>query len=88
MSDPALHKKFALNVRAFNHILWERERESIALISQLFLMRSQSIFRVEEVVFLDLVKNNLAEASPFDRLWGNGLRANDPGACALLVGAA
>ena len=72
--DPREHKRLGRQVRHFDHDSWLHERENIALRGNM------TNFSQNEDLCLTLLhtgQRRLAEASPYDNLWGIGLKASD-----------
>ena len=76
-ADPELQKRLGRNVRYFDYALWEQERENIVKRAT-YAKFSQNTGMGGRL--LDTGNKRLAEASPYDKLWGIGLRAEDPDA--------
>ena len=73
--DPREQKRLGRQVRHFDHDLWHTECETIVLHGNL------AKFSQNEEMRLALIRTGdrrLAEASPYDNLWGIGLSACDP----------
>ena len=71
--DPRKHKRLGRQVRHFDHDTWLHERENIAFRGNL------AKFSQNENLRLDLLhtgERRLPEASPYDNIWGIGLRAS------------
>ncbi|CAB1117590.1 unnamed protein product [Ectocarpus sp. CCAP 1310/34] len=77
VSDPALHIKFGREVRGFDQSLWEQERENIVLTGCYTKFSQNSELRNH---LLGSGGKILAEASPYDRVWGIGLQVYHPDA--------
>ncbi|CAB1101426.1 unnamed protein product [Ectocarpus sp. CCAP 1310/34] len=75
VSEPALHKKFGRGVRGFDPSLWEHERENTVLTGSYAKFSQNSELRDHLLGSGDKI---LAEASPYDCIWGIGLQADDP----------
>ena len=72
--DPAEHKRLGKTVRGFNHVVWNKYRFLIVVRGNL------AKFSQNELMKLDLLRTGdkiLAEASPWDRIWGIGHRADE-----------
>ena len=73
--NPREHKRLGCGVRDFHHDFWQQECENLVLRGNL------AKFSQHEKMRLALVytgQRRLAEASPYDQLWGIGLSACDP----------
>lgn len=70
--------KYGREVRGFDQTLWEQERDNIVLTGSYPKFRQNSEFRQHLLGSGDKI---VAETSPFDRIWGIGLGADDPDAC-------
>ncbi|CAB1104650.1 unnamed protein product [Ectocarpus sp. CCAP 1310/34] len=77
VSNPALHKKFGRGVCGFDPSLWEHERENIVLTAS-YAKFSQNSELCDHL--LGSGDKILAEASPYDCIWGIGLQADNPDA--------
>ncbi|CAB1118124.1 unnamed protein product [Ectocarpus sp. CCAP 1310/34] len=77
VSDPALHNKFGREVHGFEQSVWEQERENIVLTNSYAKFSQNSELRNHLLGSGDKI---LAEASPYDRVWGIGLQADHPDA--------
>ena len=73
--DPSAHKRIGRGVRNFDNAIWDRVREDAVLAGN-FAKFSHNPTMKQHLLITDTKK--LAEASPFDSVWGIGLRANDP----------
>ena len=72
---PRQHKALGRKVRRFDDAVWKREREAIVLAG------NRAKFTQDPALFEQLLATRgttLVEASPYDRIWGIGLRATDP----------
>jgi ribA/ribD-fused uncharacterized protein len=72
---PRQHKSLGRKVRAFDDSTWKREREAIVRAGNhaKFTQNSELLAQL-----LATRGTTLVEASPYDRIWGIGLSANDP----------
>ena len=73
--DPRQHKALGRQVRGFVGAVWERERFGIVVAG------NRAKFGQDEELKQTLLATGdkvLVEASPYDRIWGIGLRADDP----------
>ena len=73
-SDPARQRRLGKTVSNFNQELWEQHRHGIVLRDN--PAKSSVPSRLQQLV--DTVNEILAKASPYDLIWGIGLRAGDP----------
>ena len=73
-SEPQSHKRIGRSVQGLDNAIWERKRQNAAL-ARTFAKFSQN----PEMKHHSLGTGNerLAKASPFDQVWGTGLRADD-----------
>ncbi|MCA8956702.1 MAG: NADAR family protein [Planctomycetes bacterium] len=73
--DPSVQKKLGQAVRGFDEEVWYRERVDIVVRgNSAKFSQSDKLRRV----LCDTGDRLLVEASPYDRIWGIGLRADDP----------
>lgn len=75
-SDPAQQKAIGRKVAGFDQAAWEEKRESIVFVG------CREKFAQNRALRSVLLASNptiLVEASPWDRIWGVGLKADDPG---------
>ena len=75
--DPREHKRLGRQVRGFDRVTWDRERVNVAFAGN-YAKFSQNPDMCR--CLLSTGDRLLAEASPFDSVWGIGLRADDPDA--------
>jgi len=73
--SPREHKALGRQVRGFDQAVWERERLPIVIRGNLAKF-AQDPERCR--VLLATGDRLLVEASPLDKIWGVGLRADDP----------
>ena len=71
VSDPRLHKHYGREVRNFDLALWERERENIVLVGSYAKFAHNPAIQTH---LLDKGDKLIAEASPYDLIWGTGYR--------------
>lgn len=74
-ASPREHKALGRKVKGFDDQVWKQHREAIVAAG------SRAKFTQNEELkemLLDTRGTTLVEASPFDRIWGVGLSANDP----------
>ena len=72
--DPREHKRLGRQVRHFDHDSWLHKRENIALRGNMTNASQNEDLRL---TLLHTGQRRLAEASPYDNLWGIGLKASD-----------
>ena len=72
--DPREHKRFGRQVRHFDNDTWLNKRENIALRGNLAKFSQNENLRS---ALLHTGDRRLAEASPYDNIWGIGLRVSD-----------
>ncbi len=75
-TNPYLVKKYGREVKPWNEILWQQNREKIMVDVCFSKFTSSPILRE---VLLETGNLILVEASPKDRIWGIGLGENYPG---------
>lgn len=75
--NPKEIKRLGRKVAGFREDLWERERMKIVTVGN-YHKFSQNPKPCESL--LDTGDQLIAEASPYDRTWGTGMRASDPDA--------
>ena len=73
--DPREHKLFGRQVRHFDNDTWLNKRENIAFRGKLAKFSQNENLRL---ALLHTGERRLAEASPYDNIWGIGLRTSDP----------
>ena len=73
VSDPRLHKQYGTEVHNFDLDVWERERENIVCVDSYAKFAQNPAMQSH---FLDTGDRLLAEASPYDLVWGIGYRAD------------
>ena len=76
-ADPQKIKELGRNIRPFYNDVWIACREEIVYNGNLAKFRQNPVL-LEKL--LETGSSVLAEASPFDRIWGIGLSASDPAA--------
>ena len=69
-SEPQSHKRINRSVPGLDKAIWEREREN-AVLARTFAVFSQNPEMKRHL--LGTGNERLAEASPFDQMWGAGL---------------
>ena len=74
-SDPSLHKSLGRGVRPFDHAEWELRREDIVLTGTYAKFAQNPSMHAHLLATGDRI---LAEASPFDPLWGIGMPVSHP----------
>ncbi|CAN0396177.1 unnamed protein product, partial [Scytosiphon promiscuus] len=72
-ANPSAHKNFGRRVKNFHEPTWEFERQNICLTGCFAKFSQNPVLRE---YLLNTGDRTLAEASPFDKIWGIGLRAN------------
>jgi ribA/ribD-fused uncharacterized protein len=72
---PRQHKALGRKVTPFDDKVWKREREHIVLTGNRAKFTQNDDLRA---LLLATAGTTLVEASPYDRIWGIGLGANDP----------
>ena len=72
--DPREHKRLGRQVRHFDHDSWLHERENIAFRGNMAKFSQNEDLRL---TLSHTCEHRLAEASPYDNIWGIGLRASD-----------
>ena len=73
--DPTAHKRIGRGVSNFDNAVWDRVREDSVLAGNLAKFSQNPTVKYH---LLSTGSKSLAEASPFDPVWGIGLRADDP----------
>ena len=73
--DPSAHKRLRRGVRNFDNAFWDRVREDAVLAGNFAKFSQNPTMKYH---LLRTGTKILAEASPFDPVWGIGLRADDP----------
>lgn len=73
-SDPATQKRLGGEVRGFSNDLWHRHRMDIVRAGNMAKFSQSEFLRS---ALLETGDRVLVEASPRDRIWGIGLRADD-----------
>ena len=74
-SAPREHKALGRRVTGFDHAVWERARLDIVVRGNLAKFGQNPAMLAALLATGDRL---LVEASPLDRIWGVGLRADDP----------
>ena len=69
VSDPKLDKQYGREVRNFDAVVWEHERENIVLVGSDAKFTQNPAMRQH---LLGTGDRLLAEASPYDTIWGIG----------------
>ena len=73
--DPREHKRLGREVSGFSVEVWEAHREDIVFRANVAkFSQNPDLFRV----LAQTGQRTLVEASPYDRIWGIGLRGTDP----------
>ncbi len=74
-ASPKEHKALGRKVSGFDDKVWKQHREVIvAAGSRAKFTQNPALLRA----LLDTAPTELVEASPFDRIWGVGMGADDP----------
>ena len=73
VSNPKLHKQYGCEVRNFDAVVWEPERENIMLVGSYAKFTQNPAMQQH---LLGTGDRLLAEASPYDTIWGIGYRAD------------
>ena len=73
--DPREHKALGRQVAGFDRAVWERACLDIVVRGNLAKFRQNPAMRAALLATGDKL---LVEATPFDKIWGVGLRADDP----------
>lgn len=74
-THPRQHKALGRSVTPFDDKIWKREREAIVMAGSRAKFTQNEDLRA---TLLATAGTTLVEASPYDRIWGIGLGANDP----------
>ena len=72
---PREHKALGRKVKRFDDVVWKREREGIVRAGNRLKFTQNAALHE---VLLATRGTTLVEASPFDRIWGIGLGADNP----------
>ena len=73
--DPSAHKRIGRCVRNFDYAVWDRVLDDAVLAGIFSKGLTESDHELSPPAHWH---QNLADDSPFDRVWGIGLRADDP----------
>ena len=73
--NPATQKKLGQRIRGFDDATWHKHRVDIVVRGNLAKFAQSEKLRT---ALCNTGDKTLVEASPFDRIWGIGLRADDP----------
>jgi len=74
-TDPSTQKKLGQAVRGFDDDVWRARRMDIVVRGNVAkFSQSEKLLRA----LRETGERTLVEASPFDRIWGIGLRGDDP----------
>ena len=73
--DPKKHKSYGRKVKNFNEITWDQHKEQI-LYDGIYAKFSQNLVLKEKL--LTTGDKILAEASPYDKIYGIGRKCDDP----------
>jgi len=74
-TDPKTIKNLGRKVKNFNETMWQRNRKTIVLNGN-YLKFSQNPHLRQALI--DTAPTRMVEASPYDKIWGIGMRASDP----------
>jgi len=74
-NDPRAHKRLGRKVRGFSDRAWKDNREEIVYQGNMAKFGQNEGLRE---VLLGTGERTLVEASPYDRIWGIGLKSTDP----------
>jgi len=72
--SPRTHKQLGRQVSGFRQSVWEANREEIVFRGNLAKFTQNESLRIELLETGDRV---MVEASPYDKIWGIGMRADD-----------
>merc|ERR1712137_960941 len=76
-SDPAKIKRYGREVRGFSERTWVKQREEIVYAgNKLKFTQDEALLEI----FLNTAPKTFVEASPSDKIWGIGMKENDPNA--------
>jgi len=76
-TDPAKNKKQGRQVRGFDQAIWDQKADELVKIG----LREKFLQNPRMLQWLVSTEGKqLAEASPYDKIWGIGLKANHPDA--------
>ena len=74
-SLPKQHKRLGRQVQGFNNDTWKQQREEIVFQGNYAKFTQNKGLKLQ---LLNTDNEILAEASPYDKIWGIGLSANNP----------
>ena len=77
-SDPEIRKRYGRAVRGINQAVWEEERFNIVLMGTYAKFDQNTEMR--QHLLYDSGDKLITEESPYDAIWGIGLRGDSPGA--------
>lgn len=75
-TDPKKAKALGRRVKGFDQQIWDEQKESIVYTANFYKFSQNKELRKFLLSFPDDVE--FVEASPYDRIWGIGLKASDP----------
>jgi len=75
-ADPKTQKKLGREVSGFDPVIWERNRFAIVLAGSIAKFSQNENLKK---VLMDTGTAVLVEASPYDNIWGIGMRENEAG---------
>jgi ribA/ribD-fused uncharacterized protein len=70
-NNPKICKTLGRRVNGFNEKIWEANREQIVLNASMFKFGQNQILKD---ILLDTKSKYIVEASPYDKIWGIGMR--------------
>lgn len=73
-TDPKIHKELGRQVEGFDKQVWDKE--SLGFVKEINRCKFSQNPALKQKL-LDTAGTSLSEASPFDKIWGIGLRASD-----------
>jgi ribA/ribD-fused uncharacterized protein len=74
ITDPAEIKESGRMVKGFNEIIWKENRENIVFLGNLAKFQQNQLLKE---FLLSTKEKVLVEASPYDTIWGIGLKESD-----------
>jgi ribA/ribD-fused uncharacterized protein len=75
--DPALMKKLGRKIKGFNEAEWDKEKERIVRLGNFYKFIQNPLLKE---YLLSTGNALLVEASPYDKVWGIGMSADEPDA--------
>ncbi|HLP28729.1 MAG TPA: NADAR family protein [Candidatus Didemnitutus sp.] len=73
--NPRDVKALGRQVKGFDEAVWERE-SGVAMYAANYFKFTQNPAMLKQLLLT--IKTTLVEASPYDRIWGIGMKENDP----------